>query len=85
MLAMGCSAHLAEAVGSRGVRISCRQASTGSEGLGCRESDNGVHVLDESALYFAPPRRVRIYPARPPSARHCRGRAEAGPYARLYG
>ena len=42
MLAMGCSAHLAEAVGSRGVRISCRRASTGSEGLACRESDNGV-------------------------------------------
>jgi len=46
-----------------------------------RESEDGVHVLDESALYFAPPRRVQIYPARPPvGTRHPRGRAEAGPY-----
>ena len=36
-----------------------------------RESEHDVHVLDESALYFAP------LPG-PPSARHSRGRAEAG-------
>ena len=46
-----------------------------SEGLlACRESDESVHVLDESALYFAPPLSS-------PSARSRRGRAEAGPYA----
>ncbi len=52
-----------------------RQTGGAKGWLACRESDDGVHVLDESALYFAPP-------LGPPSARRRRGRAEAGPYAR---